>query len=276
MVPFTLHQLRLFVPVEINGREMLAHLDTGGIRTIVHPDVARDLPRVASTAPAPPHGGPRPESVTIDSLRFLEMEFGGVPATVDASDYLADLPFDAPVTLGAQILLSMPLILDFKRHLVGFADQPIRRELAMIPAEFVRGLTIIHFTLGGREIRGLIDTGSGYSVINAAHAPELGLRGDLAFEIDIDGEEPGQEEKMKVYRTHDLAVGELALGDCEHLLMDLTPVEESLGTRIDFIFGINSMITSGRVWVLNFAGRSVRVVRNGVEVMGDDANIVVG
>lgn len=274
MIPFTLHQLKLFVPATINGRDTLAHLDTGGVRTIISPDAARDLPQKTAAGPMPPHGGPRPAAARIASLRFLEMEFSDVPATVDASDYLSDIPFEAPLTLGAQVLLSMPLILDFKRHLIGFADQPIRRELAIIPAEFVRGLTIIHFSLGGRELRGLIDTGSGYSVINEARVADLRIRADLGYEIDVDGPE-GEKGTMRVYRAPDLSVNDIPLGDCEHLLMDLTQVEQSLDTRIDFIFGVNSMITSARVWVLNFAGGNVRLVRNGVDVMGEAASIIV-
>ncbi len=264
MVPFTIHQLKLFVQAEINDRLVLAYLDTGTPRTLLSPDGARRfLSGPQSSAPN--------AAVALGSVRFLEMEFRDVPATVAELEHLSEIPFDAPLALGAQVLLSMPLILDFKRHQIGFADQPLRRELAVIPAEFHRGLTMIPFTLNGRELRGIIDTGSGYSVINAARAPQLLGRSELSFELEV----AGADEKMKVYRSPDLVAGDVSLGDCEYLLMDLSDAERGLGTQIDFILGVNTLITSGRVWVLNFAGRNVRIVRNGIEVMGNAGSDII-
>ncbi len=45
--------------------------------------------------------------------------------------------------------------------------------------------------------------------------------------------------------------------------IDLQPIEEKLNTRIDLVFGVNTMLTSGRVWVLDRWNQRIGLVQSG-------------
>jgi len=175
------------------------------------------------------------------------------------------------MTLGANLLLSRPLILDFKRLWLGYASSPVREDLASYAMESAAGLPLIELRIGERRLWTLLDTGAAYSLLNAAHEAELGLELEEVYRLE--GQDPtGQRSWIPVHELDGVRLGEVALGKMEIVRVDLGIIEERLGRRVDFVLGANALIRSGLVWVLDREEARVYVSERTVEVCGQEGN----
>jgi hypothetical protein len=167
--------------------------------------------------------------------------------------------------LGVPILLAKPLIVDFKRLRIGFVSPPFHSDLIHIPAEFVRGLPIFEGYLEGKPLQVIFDLGAGFSVLNSVRREELGLELGFAYFEEVN-DPSGAKATVPVWRHSRLGVEGFLLGECEFLAMDLTAVEAGLGRRIDSILGVNAMLRSGCVWVIDPSSSCMWLTDTGIDV----------
>lgn len=263
---FTIHEFRIFVPISLNGQEAFAYLDTGGARHAISPVAAAGMERVGQETVQGALAWEERQVVRIDALEFLGETFCDVPASIeDALATLEDVPFQVSMRLGAPILLARPLVVDFKRLRIGFATPPFRSDLVHIPAEFIEGLPVFETRLGEKTVVSLFDLGAGFSVLNAARREELGLPFDFVYSEQV-SDPTGTEATIDLWQYPQFGVRDVALGECEFLAIDLTAVEARLGARIDFVLGVNTLLRSARVWVIDSSSGSIWLANTGVEV----------
>lgn len=268
--PFTMHEFKLFAPVTLNGKESYAFLDTGAHRVSVTSSVAKDM-EVKGTktilGASGTLGARQVSTVRMAQLEFLGETLKDIEATVDPSDvrYFAGVPFEVSLTLNGSTILAKPFMLDFKRQHLGFVSPPFRADLVTAPLKQVKGLPFTSFSLGERAVHTVFDLGAGFSVLNAARQGDLAPDASYAYEQEV-GEPGGLTRPIGVWQSSSLSFSGLNLGICEFLAIDLSTVEEKIGTPVDFIFGVNTMLTSGRVWLLNPLENHIGVVPHGVSV----------
>ena len=266
MIPFTIHELKLFAPVSLNGQATIAHLDTGATQTTIGAGAARGLEKVGSSRMRGGLGQRKAEFVRIPTLEFLGETFEDTTAAVvDSESYFAGVPFPVSLTLGAPILTARPLVLDFRRHWIGFAGGPLRPDLETIEAEFIKGLPLLNLRMDGHGLRAAFDTGAAYSVFNSAHLDEIGMEPEEVYSLEVN-DPTGATSWLPVYRAGETSVSGIPLGPCEFLTVDLSPVEQGLDARVDFVFGANAMLTSGLVWVIDREHSCLRLAERGVDV----------
>ncbi len=246
MDSFIIHEWLLLVPVSVNGQKGWANLDTGATTSSIIDEMTRDLKVWRETTV---RGAIREQSREIVKLREVELfgeKFGNLDVTID-KDFLKQLPVDALMTCGTDVLYSHPLILDFKELKVGFAEKNRVSDDGMEITK-IKGLVTFQMNLGDSKVTALFDTGAGFSVVNGNHL------GDYAYEItplySIEVKDPmGGVDIVDVF-SGDLHIGELELKDEEFLMMDLSGIEDALQTRIDFILGASTLLRSNAIWVV--------------------------
>ncbi|MDQ7030712.1 MAG: retropepsin-like aspartic protease [Ardenticatenia bacterium] len=266
MQPFTIHEFKIFAPITLNGQSTFAYLDTGAAGHAIAPAAAIGMDEVGKETVQGALGREERRVVRIDNLNFLGELFCNVRASIeDALAALEGVPFSVSIRLGAPILLAKPLVVDFKRLKIGFVSPPFRSDLIHIPTEFVKGLPIFEGYLGEKPVRAIFDLGAGFSVLNSARRDELGLELEFVYSEEVT-DPSGAEAVIEVWRYPRFGVKDILLGGCELLAIDLTAVEEKLGTQVDFILGVNAMLRWGRVWVIDSHSSSIWLANAGVEV----------
>jgi len=147
------------------------------------------------------------EQVRLDRLEFLGRWFCDETAIVfDGAAYFGELPFPAAMTLGAGTLLAGPLVLDFKRLWLGFAEKPLKEDLARFPLDAVQGLPFFTLRWGQQEMNAIFDTGAAYSILNADHVEALGLDIEQVYALEVQ-DPAGGKGQMPVYRLGGWAWG---------------------------------------------------------------------
>jgi predicted aspartyl protease len=251
MEPFIIQDFKLFIPVSVGEKNAFAHLDTGASGNMLAAADAQGLERIESRVLQGGIGRQEVEQVRIDHLAFLGQSFDNETAILfDGEAYLGELPFPVIMTLGASALLAEPLILDFKRLWIGFAEKPLREDLPRSPMDYSAGLPFITLRHGSQEISAIFDTGAAYSILNADHVEELDLHPEQIYSLEVQDPAGGKGE-MPIYRLDGLQIGETNLGKCETFMVSLGPIEQRLDRRIDFVLGANAMLASALVWVLD-------------------------
>lgn len=265
MQPFTVHEFKIFAPLMLNGQSTFAYLDTGADGHAISPLVAMGMEEVRKEVIRGALGQEERRVVRIDSLSFLGESFCDVHAGVeDALVALEGVPFQVSMRLGVPILLAKPLVVDFKRLRIGFVSPPFHNNLIHIPTEFIRGLPIFEGYLGGKPLRVAFDLGAGFSVLNSVRREELEL--ELGFVYSEEVNDPsGAKATVHMWRHSQFGVKSFLLGECEFFAIDLTAVEAGLGTRVDFVLGVNTMLRSGCVWVIDSSSSSIWLANAGVE-----------
>ena len=265
--PLTIHEFKLFVPVVLNGRAAYAFLDTGATMHRVTAAASEGMERIGVSASQGAFGRRERESVRIAALSFLGEPFDDLTADVDDDpEHFAGVPFPVSLALGVRVLLAQPLVLDFKRLRIGFVKDALRPDLVRLPAEFVRGLPLITCQLGHHDLHAMFDTGAGFSTLNAVRLKHLGVAVRHAYSLEAK-DSTGASEVVEVFGGPQLALNGLSLGEVEFLAIDLRAVEELLGTRVDFVLGVNTMLTSARVWVVDAREKCIRLATHGVDVI---------
>lgn len=206
------------------------------------------------------------KQVRLGRLEFLGKAFENETAVIfDGEDYFGDIPFEVSMTLGAGVLLAAPLILDFKRLWMGFADKSLKDDLLRFPMDCATGLPFIPLHHGDQELRTIFDTGASFSILNARHVEELGSPIEQVYALEVQ-DPAGGKGHIPIYRVEGLSVGEIDLGKCEAFVVSLEPIEQRLERRIDFVLGANTMLASGLVWVLDKSQGAVFISDRDVDV----------
>lgn len=266
MQPFTIHEFKIFAPVTLNAQSTFAYLDTGGAGNAISPIAATGMEEVGEETVLGALGQEKRKVVRIDNLVFLGESFCNVHASIEkALAELEGVPFQVSIRLGAPILLAKPLVVDFKRLKLGFGAPSFQDDWVHIPAQFIKGLPFFESHMEGKPLRTIFDLGAGFSVLNAARYGELGLEFDFVYSEEVN-DPSGTEATVDVWRHPQLGVSQMLLGECEFFVIDLTAAEQKLGTRIDFILGVNTMLRSARVWVLDSSSSSIWLADAGTVV----------
>lgn len=266
MIPFTIYEFRLYVPVIVNGVSTHALLDTGATRCNISPLLAKGLP---TTQMGMSHGAlssRQSRRVRLESLSFLDETWSDLEVSENVPDAFKEMPFEVNASLDATTLLSKPLALSFKEQQIGFVEAPLREDLVCVPLELLRSLPFITCVLDGKPLYTIFDTGAGYSVINKARRVESVPNARHAYNLNEVGDVNGVEQTISVWESGPLEVGNFSLGNCAFLEMDLSALEAKLETQVDFILGINTLLTSSLVLVVDVPAQRFCIAPHGTSV----------
>ncbi len=266
MNPFTMHEFRLYAPVAVNGSATYALLDTGATRCSISPLLAKGLP-VERTGMS--HGAlssRQSNKVRLKSLNFLDSTQNDLEVSVDVPEAFESMPFEVGATLDAATLLSKPLALSFKEQQVGSVTSPLREDLVCVPLELFMSLPFITCVLDAKPLHTIFDTGAGYSVINKARQAESAPHAWHAYDLHEVGDVNGVAQTINVWESGPFEAGSISLGTCTFLAMDLSVLETKLQTQVDFILGINTLLTANAVLVVDAPTQRFCIAPHGTSV----------
>lgn len=267
MEPFIIQNFKMFAPVQVGDRQTWAHLDTGASGAMIVASEARAYEATGSRLVQGGIGRQEAAKARLPALNFLGRTFRDVGAIVfDGAEYFGDTPFPVTMTLGADILLSERLILDFKRLWIGLADRPARDDLPGHPLDCRTGLPLVELHLGDHRMNSIIDTGAAYCILNAVHVADLGIRPERIYSLEVQDPAGGKGE-MPVYRVEGVRAGDTRLGVCESFVASLEQIESRLSERIDFVLGANALLSSALVWVLDRREGRLHLSERDVDVL---------
>lgn|GEM_PF-4070365 len=263
MLSLLLHELQLYAPVEIAGRLVFAHLDTGASLDVAFA-VGEGIAEEDGEAPIRGAIG----EVQLRRGRVAEVNFLGetlrdLPVLISPGLELRKVPLPVMLRFGGPTLLRRPLLLDFKGLRIAYQGLPDDVPRTTAPLTLAKGVPFFTLEVGGRSLRAAFDIGAGITTVNAAHAGEWLAQAEIAY--DTPATDPtGQTRMVPVGVLRSLRVGEVSLGDTEYLTWDLSPIEEKLGTRLDIVLGLNTMLSSSTVWALDTEAGRLEVTRRGL------------
>jgi hypothetical protein len=184
--------------------------------------------------------------VKLPSLSWLGRSYRNLTAVV-RPDREERTPFPVEITLGNVLLLERPLYLDLRMMEVRSVAPGGYLPVTKVPMHLSQGIPSLEMTLGGRKVHAILDTGAGYSVLNAR---QTDLKGSevLSFEAF---DATGASRWLKLYRGPSLSLGRHDLGPPEYAMISLQDQEALLGSPIDFILGVNTMLRTGGIWELD-------------------------
>ncbi len=242
-VPITIQALQLCVPVTLGGRQQMAQLDTGSPDIHVTRRVSSGLEilKVGKTQGAFQQA--ETLVVKLPGLSWLGRPYRNLPAIV-RPDRKEKAPFPVEITLGNVLLLERPLHLDLRMMAARSVAPRGYIPVTKIPLHLRQGISFLEMTLGGRRVHTIFDTGAGYSALNARRTDLQGSE-VLSFEVF---DATGASRWLKLYRGPSLSLGGHDLGPPEYTMIDLLDQEALLGSPIDFILGVNTMLRAGGIW----------------------------
>ena len=266
MESLIIQDFKFFAPIQLGEKGAWAHLDTGASGNMIASTEVREMEEIERRVMQGGIGQQEVKQVRLGTFEFLGRSFEDETAVVfDSETYLGDVPFPAFMTLGADVLLAQPLILDFKRLWLGFAEKPLKENLAAYPMESAEGLPCITLHCQGQKMTTIFDTGAAYCIVNAGHVEEMGIPLERIYALEVQDPAGGKGE-LPIYLLEDVRIGEVGLGRCEAFVVNLEPIEQRLGKRIDFVLGANAMLSSALVWVLDEEGKAVHISERDVDV----------
>ncbi|RMG39715.1 MAG: hypothetical protein D6732_03895 [Methanobacteriota archaeon] len=245
MSPFTIHELKIFAPARVNGRDTLAQLDTAATFATVSPTVADGLTREGKVTVRSAFGDRDFEMVSVD-IEFIGLTLSKVRARVHKDDGV--LPFEADIVLSGQELFGQGVIYDFR--LLGClpCNKIEGTGWEEVTAEFLEnGLCIIEMEAGGKAVNALFDTGAGISVINSARIKENDLQTKAGYKMVV-RDATGVQHMQVIHSYSGLRMGEIEIPPFDGIAVNLSKVEEAVQRRIDLVFGANAMLKSGLRW----------------------------
>ena len=247
-VYLTIHSLDMFAPAKVNGRETLAHLDTGANAPTVTPRFAEGLPRTGKMKIRSAFGREESEVVSVN-VEFMGEVFRDVEARV--SDPQKPFPFEWGVRLSAREIFARPIVFDFHVLAVLPAEAIDGGNWQKVPSNFLEvGLCMLEMEAGGRSLNVLFDTGAGISVINGRHLKEMGITVEPGFEMDVE-DATGERRKVEAKVVRGLRLGGIEMPPFDAFVVELGLVEEYLGHRIDVVLGANAMLRGGLRWLFD-------------------------
>ena len=245
-VPITIHELLLCVPVKLDGSPQMAQLDTGShdIHVTRHVSSSLEVLKVGKTQGA--FQQIETLVVKLPSLSWLGRSYRNLSALV-RPDRKEKTPFSVEITIGNVLLLERPLYLDLRMMEARSAAPGGYLPVTKIPMHLRQGIPFLEMTLGGRKVHTIFDTGAGYSVLNARRTDLQGSE-ILSFEVF---DATGASRWLKLYRGPSLSLDGHNLGSPEYAVINLQDQEALLGSPIDFILGVNTMLRAGGIWELD-------------------------
>ena len=252
-----IHELKMYAPVQVGDQRVLAFLDTGANQVSISSELAAGLPRVDEIRTRSAFGETSYDVVTTD-FTFLDASYHSKRARI-LPQTQADIPFQTGVTLDAPTIFSQPILFDF--HLLAIARPAVLSGVSWqsLPAWFSKdGLCFVQLDTESKPVWALFDTGAGFTVINSAHLPEIGLHLRQGYQIEVTD---ATETKaiQQVDACTGLAVNDRSFPPFDAFSVDLTGIETALDHRIDMILGANAMLQSGLRWLFDRAQGDVRV-----------------
>ena len=169
-VPFELYQHHLIVTKgsigPLNGLSLL--IDTGTIPSIVDDRIARKLHVQAEPSTLVAFGqSVSIQSAMFDGLRIGARQPGQVPAGISDLSYLKGVRIDAIV--GLDVLARTSFSVDYRKRVLRFsADDRVE---SVAPLELVWPFLTVQMTIGGQQVRLLVDTGSSDLVLFKSRIP---------------------------------------------------------------------------------------------------------
>lgn len=236
----------LCVPVKLGGRPRMAQLDTGSpdIHVTRHVSNGLEVLSVGKTQGA--FQQIETLVVRLPSLSWLGRSYRNLSALV-RPDREEKTPFPVEITLGNVLLLERSLYLDLRMMEARSVAPPGYLPVTETPMHFSRGIPSLEMTLGGKKVHTVFDTGAGYSVLNARRTDLQGSE-VLSFEVF---DATGASRWLKLYRGPSLSLRGHDLGPPEYTVIDLQDQEALLGSPIDFILGVNTLLRTGGIWELD-------------------------
>lgn len=249
---FLLHDFRMFVPVQIGQLSGYANLDTGARHSSILQSYAESFARVGEREIRTAFATAFVPQVRLERLQCLGETFPGLTVDIlpnEAGD-VAALPFPVIATLGSDVLLTFPLMVDFLANTVGFLKTapPDEATFVRLPADFHFGPPSFAMHLADQPVQAVWDTGAAMSVL---HQKAIARFQDaLAEDEPLEAQDPtGSSQQVPTYRCRDLRLGDTRLDPVCFLAIDLSPIEQQTGRPVDIVFGINAM--SGRCWIVD-------------------------
>ena len=251
-LPFTLFSWWLYVPVTVAGRQAFAHLDTGARQCRVTKSLARELKITGERDAFGVHGKQTVKMVEIEQLTFMDRAFSNLPASVvDYESMFADLPFQVEVVLSGDVILAEPIVFDFRLQTLSKQSAEGLTKLATQVLDTSSGLPF--FSLQGEEeFNAVFDLGAGSTVIDQTCLKNFPAAEKL-FDVPIH-DTVSSNQVLEFFNVGTVRFGDYEL-ELEALSTDLSGLSTAVGKRIDFIFGVNSMM-QGR-WFLDAAGETI-------------------
>jgi Aspartyl protease len=169
-VPFELYQHHLIVTKgsigPLNGLSLL--IDTGTIPSMVDGRIVRKLHVQAEPSVLVAFGqSVAIQSTILNGFRIGARQPGPVPAGVSDLSYLEGVRIDAIV--GLDVLARTSFSIDYRKRVLRFS--PDGREESVAPLELAWPFLTVQMTIGGQQVRLLVDTGSSDLVLFKSRMP---------------------------------------------------------------------------------------------------------
>jgi predicted aspartyl protease len=169
-VPFDLYQQHLVVTKgsigRLNGLTLL--IDTGTIPSVVDSRIARKLHLQTDSGQLVAFGQQVSiQNAVLDGFHIGSLQSGPVPVVVGDLSYLAGVRIDA--IIGLDVLARTSFSIDYQHGVLTFAPQT--RQHAIAPLEVVWPFVTVRMVIGGKQVRLLVDTGSGDLVLFKTRLP---------------------------------------------------------------------------------------------------------
>lgn len=254
-LPMRIERGALVVPVALGRLPVLMILDTGAERTILEPNLARELGfRENPTRITRLYGVggimPPRADVTVPELTFGDLRYSQLDVA------LGDAPLHGPGTpvaglVGADVFGLLDMDFDFAGGRLSLyrgasCGQPMAwsQQVPPVPITLHGRLTVVEVVLDGTRLNAVIDTGATRSVVLANAAQRIGVRTDYMLNVPgSSGEGIGDLPiGMHLHRFRELRVGQTVFVE-----PILAVGERSMGD-LDMLIGLD-LLRLRRMWI---------------------------
>jgi hypothetical protein len=256
MEKFIVFEFSVLVPVTMGQNQGYALVDTGGSGSLIFQPFSEGFPKAGTRKTQSLLTTEQADRCRVDRISAFGENFSDIVATVvpRAIGDLGTLPFPVIGTLGIDTLYQKPLYLQFASGKIGFLETvppELEKHSWLIDLGFQMGFPFFTVGLGSLRLRATLDTGAGYSVLNArwldALRPEL-----MEVQPEETSDGTGTKAWIPVYKDRGLQIDGYSLGETRFLVADLSDLEKRLGGEIDFILGFNAMMSQD--WIVDKPG----------------------
>jgi predicted aspartyl protease len=235
-VPFELYQHHLIVTTgsigRLNGLSLL--IDTGSIPSVVDGRIARKLRLQAEPSTVAAFGqSVRSQSTVLDGFQIGPLRSGPVPAGVSDLSYLQGVRIDAIV--GLDVLARTSFLIDYRTRKLTFA--PEAREDWIAPLELAWPFLTVRMTIGGQQVRLLVDTGSRDIVLYQSRLPAA--LSDAPWKGDKTVQYASGVARLRRLELRQVGLGEHVFDKLEAWALDRVP--RGGPTSIDGVLGVLSL-----------------------------------
>jgi predicted aspartyl protease len=235
-VPFELYQHHLIVTSgsigRLNGLSLL--IDTGSIPSVVDGRIARKLHLQAEPSTVTAFGqSVRSQSAVLDGFQIGPVRSGPVPAGVSDLSYLQGVRIDAIV--GLDVLARTSFLIDYRTRKLTFA--PEGREDWVAPLELAWPFLTVRMTIGGQQVRLLVDTGSPDIVLYKSRLPAA--VSDVPWKGDKTVQYASGVARLRRLELRQVGLGEHVFDKLEAWALDRVP--RGRPTSIDGVLGVLSL-----------------------------------